>query len=278
LKVWLNGKLLEEADACIAPSDRGLLLGHGIFETLRSYDGRLPTLAQHLQRLAAGASAVGIEPPAPAELERGVLELLAASGVADARIRITVTAGPGPPPLVPDPGARTPTVLITAIPLRSWPPAASAVLAPWPHDERSPLAGVKTTSRAETVMALELARSRGAEEALFLNGAGNLCEASTANVFVVRDGCVETPPLSAGCLAGITREQVLALCGQLAIEAAERDIPRDALASADELFLTSSTRGVQSLARLDGEPVGDGAPGPVALRLAGALKSQLESL
>lgn len=270
MKAWLNGRLVDDGDACISPADRGFLLGDGVFETLRSYSGRLPTLGDHLERLGAGARALGIALPPLAELERGACELLSASGLDDARVRITVTSGAGPPGLAR--GKAQPTVLITVAHLPERPAAATAVVAPWVHDERSPLAGVKTTSRAESVIALAYARERSADEALFLNTAGNVCEATTANVFAVRDGLVATPPLSAGCLAGITREQVLRLCGTLDLAAEERDLPARVLQTADELFLTSSTRGVQALVAVDSVAVGNGEPGPLTRRLAEALE------
>jgi branched-chain amino acid aminotransferase len=275
LKIWLDGALVEEEVACISPADHGFLLGDGVFETLRSYDGRMPTLREHLERLGDGARVLGIWHPPLEELERGTEKLLAASELADARIRITVTSGTGPPGL--GRGEGPGTALITAAALRSWPPSATAVVAPWPHDERSPLAGVKTTSRADTVMGLAYARERGADEALFLNGRGNVCEATTANVFAVRDGAVITPPLSAGCLPGITRDHVLRACGELGIEALESDMPRTAFAGAAELFLTSSTRGVQPLVRVDEATVGDGSPGAVTKRLASAVEAQMHA-
>jgi branched-chain amino acid aminotransferase len=266
LEVWLNGSLVDERDACISPSDRGFLLGDGVFETLRSYSGRLPTLREHLERLAAGARALGIALPALGELEQGAAALLSASGLADARLRITVTSGAGPPGLAR--GEAEPTLMITVSPLPERPGAATAVVPPWIHDERRPLVGVKTTSRAESVIALAYARERGADEALFLNTAGNVCEATTANVFAVRDGLITTPPLSAGCLAGITREHVLRSCDAIGLGAEEKDLPAGALQSADELFLTSSTRGVQALVAIDSAPVGNGEPGPLTRRLA----------
>ena len=270
MKVWLNGRLVDDHAACISPSDRGFLLGDGVFETLRSYSGRLPTLRAHLERLGTGAGVLGIALPPLAELEQGATDLLAASGLDDARMRITVTSGTGPPGLAR--GEARPTVLITAAPLREPSGTATAVVPPWVHDERRPLAGVKTISRAESVIALAYARERGADEALFLNTAGNLCEATTANVFAVRDGLIATPPLSAGCLAGITREQVLRLCRALDLDAEERDLPAGVLQSADELFLTSSTRGVQALVAVDMAPIGNGEPGPLTRRLAGELE------
>jgi branched-chain amino acid aminotransferase len=273
LKVWLDGALVEEHEARISPSDRGLLLGDGVFETLRSYGGKPFALDAHLERLAAGARSLGIAAPLPETLAGAVDVLLAETGIADARIRITVTTGAGPPGLTR--GGSRPTVLVTAASVREWPSVASALVAPWAHDEKNPLAGVKTTSRAESVVALAWARERGADEALFINSLGNLCEATTANVFVVRRGRVETPPLSAGCLPGITRDCVLRVCGELGVEAVEADIAGEAIADTDEMFLTSSTREVQALAAVDRRQVGSGAPGPLTIRLKTAFRRSI---
>jgi len=275
LRVWLDGRIVEAEHACVSPADHGFLLGDGVFETLRSYDGRLFGLAEHLERLAAAAQVLAIPLPPLAELSRASVEVLEANAIPNARLRITVTSGAGPSGLAR--GAGPATVLITASPLRVWPEATTAVVLPWAHDEAAPLAGVKTTSRAESVLALRRARSMGADEALFLNRAGNLCEATTANVFVVRNGMVATPPLFAGCLAGITRERVLRLCPELEIESSEVDIAGEALPTAEELFLTSSTREIQPLVELNGQLVGDGQPGRITRRLAEALSKLIRS-
>jgi branched-chain amino acid aminotransferase len=156
-------------------------------------------------------------------------------------------------------------VLVSAQPLSPWPPTATAIVSRLRRDENSPLTGVKTISLVESVMALSEARSSGAAEAIVLNRRGDVCEATTANVFVVRDGRVETPSLASGCLAGITRDRVLRLSG-----GAEVELPEAALREADELFLTSSTREVQPLVELDGRPIGTGEPGEVTRRLAEA--------
>jgi branched-chain amino acid aminotransferase len=261
MKVWLNGELLDAEEAHISPLDRGFLLGEGVFETFRSYGGQLPTAAEHLDRLESGCRAVGIPVPAGRDLVDAARTLLHKNELRDARIRITVTAA---------------TVLATASPLEPWPETATAVLARWPHNEQSPLAGVKTTSRADTLLALAYARREGADEAIFFNLAGNLCEATSANVFLVRREKVETPPLSAGCLQGITRGHVLRLCEELNIEAAETDLSLESLHQAEEMFLTSSTRGVQPLVGWPGRS-GE-AVGPITLRLQEGLRQKTESL
>jgi branched-chain amino acid aminotransferase len=260
MKVWLNGELLDADEAHISPFDRGFLLGEGVFETLRSYAGRIPTIAEHLERLEFGCRALGVGVTPMHELAHAVHALLRENELIDARIRITVTET---------------AILMTALDLRPWPDTATAVLAPWPHNEKSPLAGVKTTSRADTVLGLAYAHSQGADEVLFLNLAGNLCEAATANVFVIRCNRVETPPLSAGCLPGITRRHVLEACEALGIEATETNLLLDALSEAEEMFLTSSTRGIQPLVAWPG---GSGSAGPVALRLQAELQRAIERL
>jgi branched-chain amino acid aminotransferase len=139
-------------------------------------------------------------------------------------------------------------VLVQSAPATEWPAAATVVTVPWPRNERGALAGLKTTSYADNVIAYRYAQERGADEAIFGNTRDNLCEGTGTNVFVVVDGRVVTPPLSAGCLGGVTRELLLEL--DLAIE--EADLPLTALASVEEAFLTSSTRDVQPIAVIDG--------------------------
>lgn len=262
MKVWLNGALADEGEACIAASDHGFLVGDGVFETLRWYSGEPFALDEHLRRLEEGCWTLGIAVPTAAELDAGAREVVAANGLADARMRITVTSGAGPPGLTR--GEGPPTVLIVAMPLTLWPATATAITSRLRRDEQSPLAGVKTISLADSVVALAEARAAGASEALILNTAGDLCEATTANVFVVRDGVASTPPVEAGCLAGITRGHAL----QLGAE--ERALSHRDVDQAQEMFLTSSTRELQPLVEVDGRPVGDGAPGPVTARLAEA--------
>jgi branched-chain amino acid aminotransferase len=274
VKVWLNGALVDGESGCVSPSDHGLLVGDGVFETLRCYAGVPFALDDHLARLETGARGLQLEPPARDELARAAHEVIEANGLADARMRITLTSGAGPPGLAR--GEREPTVLMAALPLTPWPPTATAAVSRWRRDEEDPLTGIKTVSLVGSVMALAEARAQGASEAIVLNRRGDVCEATTANVFCVRDANVETPSLRSGCLAGITRERVLALCADLGIGGVEAELPASALAEADELFLTSSTREVQPLVEIDGRPVGDGSPGEVTTRLALAYSDMVE--
>jgi branched-chain amino acid aminotransferase len=158
-----------------------------------------------------------------------------------------VTGGTGPQGTVRGDGPAT--VLVVTGPPPKWEPTSQVVTVPWTRNEQGALAGLKTTSYAENVVALARAHDAGADEAVFANTAGNLCEGTGTNVFVVIDSRIVTPPLSAGCLAGVTRELLLELDG---VEVVEADVSMDVFAAVDEGFLTSSTRDVQPLASIDG--------------------------
>ncbi len=247
-----------------------------MFETLRSYGGVPFAVREHASRLAAGAAVLGIEAPPPERFEEAVRSVLEANDLADARIRATLTSGPGPPGLTR--GTGPPTLLVSARLLTPWPPTASAIISTTVrHDESGPLAAVKTIGLADSVMALREAHERGADEALLLNTAGEIVEATTANVFIVLDGRLETPPPGSGCLLGITRERVMALSHEAGTPAVQPPIRPLALKAADEIFLTSSTREIQPLVLLDGEPVGSGEPGPVTAKLAAAFSEMVRA-
>jgi branched-chain amino acid aminotransferase len=274
--VWLDGRVIDEGEARIAPDDHGFLAGDGVFETLRSYGGVPFAVADHARRLAAGAVTLGIEAPPPERFEEAVRAVLEANDLADARIRATLTSGSGPPGLAR--GSGPPTFLVSARPLSPWPPTASAIISNTVrHDESGPLAAVKTIGLADSLMAWREARDRGADEALLLNTAGEVVEATTANVFIVLDGRLETPPPGSGCLLGITRERVMGLSHDIGTPAVQPPIRPLALQAADEIFFTSSTREIQPVVRLDGAPVGGGEPGPVTAKLAAAFSEMVRA-
>ena len=268
--VWVNGALVEETDACISPFDHGLLTGDGVFETLRVYGGSPFAWRRHLDRLAHSASGMGLVPPPEVMLRRAAVAVLQANGLAEARLRITVTGGRAP--LGSARGATSPTVIVAAGVLNPWPETVPVITVPWPRNERGALAGLKTISYGENVRALALAAAAGAGEAIFANTKGELCEGTGTNVFVVTGGTLRTPPASAGCLLGVTRSLVLELAGELGLDAGEAALALSAVAAADEAFLTSSTREVQAIATVDGLPL-PGAPGPVTAKLAAAFSA-----
>jgi branched-chain amino acid aminotransferase len=270
--LWVDGALVDEAAARVSPMDHGLLTGDGVFETLRVYGGVPFAWDRHLDRLARSAAALGLPLPDPAALQAASEAVIAANELGDARLRITVTGGPAP--LGSERGDHPPTVIVAVGRLRSWPETEHVVVVPWTRNERGATAGLKTISYAENVRALAYAHERGANEAVFANTRDELCEATGSNVFVVQGGVVRTPPESAGCLAGVTRAYVLEVCASESIECEEVDLPMRALTTADEAFLTSSTREVQAIATVDGEalPV---APGPVTHRLREAFRARV---
>src|SRR4051794_40892187 len=266
--VWIDGKLVDAADARVSPFDHGLLVGDGVFETIRVYGGEPFAWTRHLERLAHSASGLGLAVPDRPQLRAAAHTGLAADGHQEARLRVTVTGGVAP--LGSERGEAAPTVIVASSPVRPWPDAVRVVVVPWVRNDRGATAGLKTTSYAENVRALAYAHERGASEAIFANTRDELCEATGSNVFVVRDGVLTTPPASSGCLLGVTRALVL----ELGVPVDETALPLAALRSADEAFLTSTTREVQPIAAVDDRAL-PAVPGPVTARLATAFAELL---
>ena len=250
--LWCNGEWLAARDFRAAPMDRGAIHGLGLFETLLGMDGKVVFFERHLARLAAGCARLGWLAPQQqfVDLPEAMARLLVMAGLTSgqARLRLTVSAGTGPLANLASGADRV--VWITASPLAQAPAALAVNIAPWPRNERGALAGLKCASYAENLLALDQARRGGFDETLFFNTADELCEAATGNVFVVRDGVVITPPLASGCLAGITRKLVLELAGHDGIACGEGGLGRAELDGADEVFVTSATRGPVVVARV----------------------------
>lgn len=269
--VYLNGSLLPSAEARIPALDYGFLYGYGLFETMRAYaGGRVFRLDRHLDRLVSSAETLGITADTPT-LEEAIHETLSANSLSSARIRLTVSAGEGDP--VPDPAscARS-TVLVVAaeyqqLPEETYRRGYRAVTASLRRNHRSPLAGMKSLSFTENLLARQEARRAGVDEAVLLNDRDHVAEASMSNLFVVSGVVLRTPPLDAGVLPGVTREAVLELAQRLGITAVEDDITPDELRQSDEAFLTNSVIELMPLTGLDGRAIGGGAIGPVTQKL-----------
>ncbi|WP_062306084.1 aminotransferase class IV [Demequina subtropica] len=265
--VWAGGLLRGEDDPIITAGDHGWTVGDGVFETLEVVDGRAFGLRRHLRRLAYSAARMGMREIDHEAVREAVGEVLgAAQGLR--RLRITVSSGPGPGPLARGEGPHT--IVVTA---NDSPPPASchAVRVPWRRNERSALAGVKSTSYAENVVMMEFARSRGGDEAILANTHGHLCEGATSNILIERGGEVLTPPLASGCLPGIVRGLALEWGADagLPIRAAapgelEMSVLDEVVAGESFAAVTSSTRRIQPLASLDRAPV---EHGPLLLQL-----------
>lgn len=244
MRAWCNGAFVDPDSPSIAVLDHGFTVGDGVFEAIKVIDNIPFALTRHLDRLAFSARGLGLATPDDAYVREAVKQVLEGQNFVFGRIRITYTAGISPL----GSGRRTtaPTLVVVVTDASPYPPTTKAVVVPWPRNERGAVAGLKTTSYAENVVALAYAEARGASEAIFANTAGNLCEGTGTNVFAVFGERVATPPLSAGCLSGVTRNLVVEWCG---VE--ERDISMGEFATADEVFLTSTTRDVQGIHTLD---------------------------
>ncbi|NJQ01480.1 aminotransferase class IV [Streptomyces zingiberis] len=255
MKIWLDGMLRDAADARVSVLDHGLTVGDGVFETLKAEHGRAFAVSRHLDRLASSARGLGLPEPDRDEVRHACAAVLAANPLPFGRLRVTYTGGPSP--LGSDRGAAGPTLVVALGEATPAPPSTAVITVPWVRNERGALTGLKTTSYAENVLALSRAREQGASEALFANTVGQLCEGTGSNVFVVLDGVAHTPPLSSGCLAGVTRALAAEWTG-----ARETELPWDVLERAEEIFLTSTLRDVQAVHRVDGRAL-PAAPGPV---------------
>ena len=267
--IWADGRLCGLGDPVATAVDHGLTVGDGIFETCSVAGGRAFALTRHLRRLVRSARGLGLADPDEGAIRAGVDAVLAAADPNVGRVRITVTAGPGPlGSNRAEVGTARQTVLVMAGPVvRS--DVARVIRVSWVRNERSAVTGLKTTSYAENVVALAEAYRRGADEALLANTVGELCEGTGSNVLVERDGELVTPSLASGCLAGITRELLLewaAAAGLPVREARAGELPFEVLdqvaGGAGHLAVCGSIRNVVPVVSLDGSDV---IPGDLSL-------------
>ena len=267
--VWRNGRLLSAGEGGVSAFDHGLLTGDGVFETLVARDGVVFAETRHYLRLVRSATAMGLEVPEQQTLGEAMREVLRANDLLSGEMRVRVTLTGGDSPLGSARGEAEQTVLVAASPSPEFPVSVAVVTVPYARNDQGALAGVKTISYGENVVALRYARQRGAGEAIFGNTRGLLCEGTGTNVFAVFAGKLMTPTLSSGCLAGVTRSVVLDVCRREGIEVAERDVPLTDLENADEAFLTSTLRHVQAIESVNEKRL-DKAPGPLSMRIRDA--------
>lgn len=258
MRTWVNGRLLTDPDEpVLTATDHGVTVGDGVFESIKVVDGRPFALTRHLDRLVRSAEGIGLAGVDVAALRDGIDAVLGEEHLPLGRLRLTVTGGPAP--LGSGRGDSAYSLLVSAVPMTALPTETSVVSVPWRRNEHSAVAGLKTTSYAENVVALAHAAEHGATEAVFANTAGHLCEGTGSNVFYVVDGELRTPTLASGCLAGVTRALVIEWVG-----AREVDEPLAVAEAADEVFLVSTTRDVQAVRRWGGRELV--APGPVTAK------------
>ncbi len=265
LVVWIDGELRDPDRAAVHWSDHGLTVGDGVFETVELRGGTAFALARHLDRLRSSAHGLRLAPPDRATLERATHAVVAAWGDGPGRLRITYTAGPGP--MGSNRDGADPTLIVAAGPMQvlTIDDPTDVLIVPFTRNERGALAGLKTTSYGENVIALDLAAEAGCSEALFANTRGELCEGTGSNVFVALDGELVTPPLESGCLDGITRALLLEVLASSAMAAHEQPVPMTELDRVTEAFLVSTGRHVQPIRRLGTRDLAD-CPGPLTRR------------
>lgn len=257
LEVWLDGTLVPPADALIPIWDPAVQAGLGVFETLAVRLGRPVDLDEHLARLTRFAQRAGVTVPEPATLSRGIASVAAA-----------IPGGYGWLEVVATRSGRCGVFGGRMDPAEEG-RAVHAVLLPWRRNPRDVISGLKTLAYAQNVLGLEEAERRGAQEGIWLNVRGHLAEGCGSNVFVVSRRRLFTPGPREGILEGIVRGFAIRAARILEIPVHEGRVRLPRLVGADEAFLTSSSRGVRPLVKLDGRPIGTGRPGPVTARLAG---------
>ncbi|MFP4154072.1 MAG: D-amino acid aminotransferase [Halothiobacillaceae bacterium] len=279
--VLLDGVLMPAGEARVSVLDRGFLFGDGVYEVIPFYAGRPLGLAGHLDRLDRSLREIALpNPHSRPEWLQLLAEVVAHNGGGDLAVYLQVTRGAPRrrDHAFPEPGTR-PTVLVTAGPLRALPgkirqEGAAAITLP---DQRWARCDIKSINLLANVLARQQAVEAGAMEAILLRD-GRAVEGAASNLFVVRGQGLVTPPRSPHILAGITRALVLDLARASGLEAVEAPLAESDLRAAQEIWLTSSTREIMPVCRLDNAPVGAGVPGPVWSRLDQAYQEYKRAL
>ncbi len=258
--VWMNGALIPADQVRVSPFDLGLAVGWTAFETMPGYDGRVFGFSRHFERLKHSAKVMDIHVPSQEIIEAAVSEVLKANGLEEGRSRIRLSLSGGEHSLFGDEEAKDArgNVMVNAVGVAGPEDQVVLLASPFPHNERSGLSGCKTSSYGNNLMALRHAVEAGANEAVMVNTVGQLCECATSNIFLVSNGKLVTPSLESGCLAGVTRAVVIELACEDGLVVEECELSMDDVDAADEIFLTSSTREVQSAVMLGAEPQGVG--------------------
>ncbi len=275
MKIYINGSYYDKSDAKISVFDHGVLYGDGIFEGIRSYNGRIFRLEDHLRRLQDSANAILLKLPLGVkEIERATVETVRVNGLKDAYIRLVVTRGMGDLGLDMRKCRGNATLFIIADKIELYPEEyyekgltlITSTIRQKGLDQVTP--SVKSLNYLANIMARAEATAAGAQEAIMLNAQGHVSECSGDNIFFVKAGKIFTPPTSAGILVGVTRQVVMELAEEkMGIKVVERNFPRYDLYSADEVFLTGSGAEVIAGVKIDGRTIGKGIAGPITRAL-----------
>ena len=273
MKVFIDGKFCNERDAKVSVFDHGLLYGDGIFEGIRFYNGRVFRLEEHLERLWDSARSICLEiPMSQRAMTEALLETIRKNDLRDGYIRLIVTRGVGNLGLNPE-QCKTPSVIIITAQIalyseEMYKRGLTVVTVATRRTNPSALnPAVKSLNYLNNIMARIEANQASADEALMLNDEGNIAECTADNVFIVKNGQVFTPPITAGALRGITRSVAFEIAAETGLKVIEADITRHDVFVADEAFLTGTAAEIVPLVKADGRPIGTGKPGPITTRM-----------
>ena len=258
MKVFLNGEFIEKEKARVSVFDHGFLYGQGLFETMRAYNRKIFRVDSHIERLFKSAPIINLGLPFDrASLKSCLAACLEENDLKDAYVRLTVWQ------------AQEAVNFAVFAKEYSFPEkkdyekGARAIISCFRQDEFSPLSRIKSSNYLHLLLAYQEAKKKGMDEAILLNSRGFVCEASRANIFIVKDNCLLTPSLDCGCLPGIARDTLISIAAREKIETIEAEIAREDLGECQEAFLTNSLIEVMPLVGVDSRPVGQGFPGKI---------------
>ena len=278
LKIWLDGKLLDKENAKISVYDHGLLYGDGVFEGIRIYNGKIFEADAHMDRLYKSAKAIRLTIPlVPAQFKAAIEQTFKANNFTDCYVRAVVTRGTGYLGLNPN-KCPTPSVFIIADTIELYPRemyenGMAVITASVIRNHPNALSPrIKSLNYLNNILAKIEAVDAGVPEALMLNHEGNICECTADNVFIVRDGQVQTPGTADGILEGVTRKVMMDLCHRNNVPCIEKTLQRHDVYIADECFLTGTGAEVVPVTKIDGRVIADGKPGPITRKLIDAFR------
>jgi len=273
MKIYIDGKYYAGHDAKISVFDHGLLYGDGVFEGIRAYNGRVFRLKEHIDRLFYSAKAILLTVPmSHAGIMKAVVESCRRNKIRDGYVRLVVTRGVGTLGLNPN-RCKNPSVIVIADKIQLYPPALydrgmEIITVPTVRNLHSALnPAIKSLNYLNNILAKIEANNAGCEEAVMLNAEGFVSECTGDNIFVIKEGKLMTPPLSAGALYGITRQVVIELAEQSGLSVAEPNLTRYDLFNADECFLTGTGAEIVPVVKIDGRVIGNGKPGVLTRKL-----------
>ncbi|HTR43453.1 MAG TPA: branched-chain-amino-acid transaminase [Pseudomonadales bacterium] len=273
MKIYIDGKFYSERDAKVSVFDHGFLYGDGVFEGIRAYHGRVFKLKEHIDRLFYSAKAILLDIPMSHEkISRAVIESCRANKIRDGYIRLVVTRGMGTLGLNPR-SCKNPSLIIIADKIQVYPPelysrGMEIVTVPTVRNLHSAVnPAIKSLNYLNNILAKIEANNAGVEEAVMLNAEGFVAECTADNLFIVKNGEIFTPPLSAGALYGITRQTVIELARQNGMKVSEPNLTRYDLFCADECFLCGTGAEIMPVIKIDNRVIGTGKPGNITRNL-----------